>query len=98
MAGEQEENPVSLTTGWRIDKRIPVAVILTLAMQSAAVLIWGVRIDSRVSSLETTTVSRETFARFDEKMNGLQQAILDMKNDVREVKTDINRLTIRGKP
>lgn len=98
MAGEAEENPMSITSGWRIDKRIPVAVILTLAIQSGAVLIWGVRIDSRVLALEANTVSRETFVRLDEKINGLQIGLQDMKSDIKEVKTDVNRLTIRGKP
>lgn len=38
---------------WHIDRQIPVAVLVALFLQSAAILIWAVRLDARVGVLET---------------------------------------------
>lgn len=37
---------------WSIDKRIPISVIIMLVFQSAAVVMWGATMQSRVEHLE----------------------------------------------
>ena len=92
-----EENTMGITNGWRIDKRIPVAVIMTLAIQSAAVLVWGVRLDSRVYALETGTVTTEKFGRLDEKMTTVKDDISSLRGDFRELKEEMRRGSVTGK-
>jgi len=37
---------------WHLDRRVPIAVIVTLMMQSAAALLWAGAADERISTLE----------------------------------------------
>lgn len=39
-------------TYWHLDKRVPVATLLVFLAQLAAILIWGTRIDERVTQVE----------------------------------------------
>jgi hypothetical protein len=101
MADEQQgENKVT----WRIDRRIPVWGIIAGLIQG---LVWGailystlytsqMNLERRIALLESNSVSNVNFAHLDEKMNGMQNALIDLKNDLSSMKTDVQRLTIRG--
>ncbi len=98
------EGTVSSDDGWRLDKRIPVTVLVMLGFQTVAVLIWGVRLDSRVtanetsiSRLEVNAVRAEAVARLDEKMNGVKEDISGLKAEFGTVKDEMRRMSVRGK-
>ncbi|MEQ8267638.1 MAG: hypothetical protein RH982_10610 [Parvibaculum sp.] len=38
---------------WHLDRRVPIAVIVTLLLQSAAALVWAGAANERLSALET---------------------------------------------
>ncbi len=46
------------THSWHFDKRVPIALIVTLFLQAAGLIIWGTRIDSRVGTLEEVSDAR----------------------------------------
>ena len=78
---------------WQIDKRIPLALILTVSVQTVAVGIWIGGINSRVSTLESVSSryieSGDKLIRLDEKMNSVQQ-------QQGEIKEELRRLAVRG--
>lgn len=42
-------------TAWSLDRRVPLAVILTIATQTAAALLWAGAASERLAALETRT-------------------------------------------
>jgi|SRR5580698_11425013 hypothetical protein len=91
--------------GWKIDKRIPVPMLLAILAQTMAIVIWGTHLDDRVVMLERTSVTTEQYAHVDEKMNTVKDNMSTMKDDVsslrkdvQDIKDDIRRLAVRGKP
>jgi|CXWL01.1.fsa_nt_gi Tfp pilus assembly protein PilO len=53
---------------WHLSKSVPISLILFLAMQTIGLVIWAVKLDSRVQTLETTEL------RMDNRMSMLEQA------------------------
>lgn len=41
-----------MNQGWRVDKHIPLAVIVTIAIQTAAIVWYTAKMDARVATLE----------------------------------------------
>ena len=100
----QEDMTMGMTTGWSIDKRIPVSVVTMLLFQCIAVIVWGVRMDSRVTStenaiidLKSNAIKAEAFARLDEKMNGVKDDMSSLKTEMSGFKDEMRRMTIHGK-
>jgi hypothetical protein len=61
---------------WKIDRHIPVAVLLALVTQTAAVVGWAAALETRVGVLERTTqqgvVLLERMSRMEERVEGLK--------------------------
>lgn len=55
MNGETEE----MKEGWHLDKKVPLSIILALMVQTAALIIWGARLDGRVTSTEAYVLRHE---------------------------------------
>ena len=76
MTDDRERN-------WHLDKRVPLALIFAIVCQTAAILIWGTRIDSRVEMLERQLSSSgsqgERIIRLEIKMDGIFQSLADIK-------------------
>jgi hypothetical protein len=47
-------------SGWKIDKHIPVAVIITIIMQTFGVIWWAAGIDGRISAIEKMNLEERT--------------------------------------
>jgi len=45
-----------MTEGWHLDKKVPIALIIVLVIQTVGVVIWGTRLDSRVEFVERSQV------------------------------------------
>jgi Tfp pilus assembly protein PilO len=71
---------------WKLDRRIPIAVIVTLAMQIIGALIWATELDARVSSIEqqsvTSSTANEKFARLEERLDGIRENVDSMKRQL----------------
>ncbi|WP_263353379.1 hypothetical protein [Acidicapsa acidisoli] len=74
------ENGDLKESGWRINKRIDIATVGMLFLQTLAVVVWGVHLEDRVGVLERTSVTTEQFGRVDEKMNSLKDDTPDIRN------------------
>jgi hypothetical protein len=51
--------PGNPLTGWHLDKKVPLALIFALVMQTAAFAMWVGSINSRVDALENRQVALE---------------------------------------
>ena len=52
-----ENEPEEEYVGWRIDKHIPIAVLVALLLQTSGIVWWASSITSRVESLEKSTTA-----------------------------------------
>ena len=43
-------------SGWTLDKRVPAAVVITVALQFLGFLVYATRLDARVETLEKTVL------------------------------------------
>lgn len=44
---------VNISNDWHLDKRVPIALILTLLAQSAGAIWWASSVNSRIAQLES---------------------------------------------
>lgn len=84
------------TTGWTIDKRIPIALLGAILLQALVLTVWGTHLEDRVYSLEHTSATTEQYARVDEKMQTMKDDLGTVKKDMQDIKEDIRRLAMRG--
>lgn len=79
-------------SGWHIDRRIPLAVVVMLMMQMAALVIWATQLEARVTGLEQAGGDMrrvaERLARLEERMEGL-------RTDATDIKRHLEKLTLR---
>ncbi|MDX2073501.1 MAG: hypothetical protein SFX19_03940 [Alphaproteobacteria bacterium] len=38
--------------GWRLDRRVPLGMVLAIALQLGAALVWAAQLDTRVARIE----------------------------------------------
>lgn len=46
-----------VTSGWHLDKRVPIALVLAIMVQSAGMVWWGATLSARVATLEEKSVA-----------------------------------------
>lgn len=52
-AGDLDE----MKEGWHLDKKVPLSIIVALLVQTAALIMWGTKLDSRVATIEQSVNS-----------------------------------------
>jgi hypothetical protein len=76
---------------WQIDRRIPIALLITLFFQFASALVWATQLNARVGTLEQDGVGMADFgeklARIDERLQGMKQDVEFIKNEVGGVRS-----------
>lgn len=77
---------------WRIDKRVPLAVIVAMFLQIAGILVWATRLDARVDGVEKRQVGE---AAFGEKLARIEERLENMKQDVGSIKRETEKLAER---
>jgi len=82
---------------WRIDKRIPISLILTIVGQTVGIIIWVVSLNGRVGDLEKNSATSVQYAILNEKFNNVSADIASLKTDISGLKDDVRRVTIRVK-
>lgn len=79
-----------VNTRWRIDRRIPVALLIAICVQLASALIWATYLEARVSLLEketsTTPQLSQQYARLEERMDAVRE-------EVGNIRTELQRMT-----
>jgi len=77
---------------WMVDRRVPIAVIVTLLIQMGGALVWATQLDARVGDMERQTI---TSASLNEKFARLEERLDDMKQNLAAMKRQLDHLTDR---
>jgi len=48
---------MSTENHWHLDKRVPIAIIISLAVQSAAIIWWAATMEARVNAIEAAMLA-----------------------------------------
>jgi len=72
---------------WQIDKKIPVALIFTLLIQTAGFAFWMGQLSVRIDQLETTnlryTTNSDRLTRLEVRIDNLTEDVQDLARVVR---------------
>lgn len=81
---------------WHLDRRVPVALILAIFLQTAGAFWWASNIDSRVAQLENQMESRamvnERLARMEERVEGLRADISDIRGSMTNIERYLRQM------
>ena len=77
------------TKDWHLDKRVPVALIVTILMQTSAGFWWASSINERVAQLEETVDGRQDLA---ERVTRVEEAWRPIPTQLRRIEDKIDRL------
>lgn len=94
MAG-QPDGPGTPAAQWSWDKRIPIALVLTVGIQTAGMVWWAASLTSRVTNLETalaaSTGQDGRIIRVETKLEGVS-------DDLGRIEEKVDRLIDRSQP
>jgi hypothetical protein len=72
---------------WHFDKRVPVAIIFSIACQTAGVIWWGATASERLSALERkvemTAPQADRLTRVEVNIEAIKDSLTEIKNSVR---------------
>lgn len=75
-------------TKWHLDKRVPLALILTIVIQTAGLVWWASSLSERVNSLEksrdATAPQGDRLTRVEVKLENVQSGIDEIKRLIRK--------------
>lgn len=70
-------------TKWHLDKKVPIAMIVTIAMQTAGFVWWAASLSERVNTLERDALRSAPYAerivRLETKMESIADGIQEIK-------------------
>jgi hypothetical protein len=69
---------------WHLDKKVPVALIATLAVQTVAIVWWAASLSQRVDALEHNAMAAvprlESVIRLETKVDVINSTLQELKN------------------
>lgn len=72
---------------WRVDRHIPISLILTILVQTGAFVWWGASTDQKVSvlkeRLDAIAPNSDRLTRVEVKVDGVQQSINRIEGYIR---------------
>lgn len=83
------------TGSWHLDRRVPVALIVTIVLQTGGIIWWAAGINARVDHLEKqfsgTITYGEKIIRLEENVIGIKEGVSDIKSLLRRPPIDVGR-------
>lgn len=77
---------------WHLDKRVPLALIITIALQSVAAIWWAATTTTRLDNLEKLMT---TLATQDQRVVRLEQQAITTTESLRRIETKLDRVIER---
>lgn len=75
-------------SAWHLDKRVPIALIVSILMQTGGIVWWGATASERLNALErkadAAATQPERLARVETKLEAVQDGILEIKSILRK--------------
>lgn len=73
---------------WHLDKRVPVALIFAMCVQTAGIVWWGATTSERLSNLErrveATSPQADRLTRVEVKLDNIADSIAEIKQSIRQ--------------
>jgi hypothetical protein len=77
---------------WALDKRVPIALILSIVLQTGGIIWWASDVNARVSQLERQAVATgpqsERIIRLETQIEAIREGIAEIKVLVRRERTE----------
>lgn len=74
-------------TSWHLDKKVPIALILAIVLQTCGLVFWAGGVSERITALEkqaaTVAPQSERLARVETKLEGVTEGITEIKTILR---------------
>jgi hypothetical protein len=91
-------------SGWHLDKRVPLAIIMTIFIQTAGIVWWAANLENRVVTLEkaNTEIATDLAARAivtgrqDQSIVRLETQFLNVVDALQDMNAKLDRLIERG--
>ena len=85
-------------TGWRLNKEIPVGVLIAILAQTITAIVFIVKLDSRITSLEEKRVedkaANAAVAVLPERIMRAEYEISGVKSSVNRLETKIDQMSL----
>lgn len=81
--------PDAVDREWHLDKKVPIALIATLLLQTGGLVWWARGLDARVAALEKGDETRVTK---DTQLNNIAIDLAVLKENVKTTKDDISSM------
>lgn len=73
--------------GWHLDRKVPVAIILTIMLQTGGIVWWAASAEARLNTLERTVQSTapqgDRLTRVETRLEVVQEGITEIKTILR---------------
>ena len=83
---------------WHLDRRVPIALIITIIMQTIGIVWWAASLSARVETLEHRFAELATYqariVRLEEKQNAVYQRLDRIEAIQRRIEAKIDRLLL----
>lgn len=83
----RKNNPLE-DNHWHLDRRVPIALIVTILIQTGTVVWWGASTNARINALEEkatlASTQPERLARVETKLETVQDGIVEIKSILRK--------------
>ena len=89
-----DNNPAS---DWSLDKRVPLALVLTILMQTAAAIWWAAG-QSHVTSEHARRLAVVEAQRAGERISVVESRVDDMKIQLNRIESKLDKLAERRAP
>ena len=78
--GAKDENDIG--AGWHLDKRVPIAIIVAIMIQTAGYVWWTAKLDARVAALEDAKAAANgqegRIIRLETRLDGITDTLKNM--------------------
>lgn len=106
MPDERVDPPIA--GGWRLDKHVPIALIVAIGLQTGGIIWWASSINARVATLETErtelatdrAIDRANGNRRDNNIIRLETQFIGLEDSLRSIDAKLDKLVDRqlGRP
>lgn len=81
--------------GWHLDKKVPIALIFAIFLQSFAAIWWASAVTARLDRVEQTvglSQGRESrIVRLETQVQGIRESLVDIKDTLSEMNRKLDR-------
>lgn len=86
MSGKNDDQDDPASASWHLDKRIPIALILTLALQTGTIIWWAAGVTARLEQVErrqeATAPQADRLTRVEVRIEAIQDGIARIERAV----------------